>query len=66
MKNLLTLALLCAALTAFGAGDRDESVRKDLRDVQLIGGWIYNDLNQGLALARQSGKPLLVVFRCIP
>ncbi|MCS6977564.1 MAG: PDZ domain-containing protein, partial [Gemmatales bacterium] len=28
--------------------------------------WIYNDLQRGLALARQTGKPMLVVLRCIP
>jgi serine protease Do len=66
MKSALTLAMLCAALIAFAAEDRDGKVRRDLQEVQSLGGWIYNDLDQGLALARQSGQPLLVVFRCIP
>ena len=28
--------------------------------------WIYNDLGEGVRAARAAGKPLLVVFRCIP
>src|SRR5581483_4454917 len=28
--------------------------------------WVYNDLPTGMRLARESGKPMLVIFRCIP
>jgi hypothetical protein len=28
-------------------------------------GWLF-DLEEGKALARQSGKPLMVVVRCVP
>ena len=28
--------------------------------------WIYNDLSKGFAAAKDSGKPLMVVHRCIP
>ena len=28
--------------------------------------WIYDDLSKGIQVARQTRKPLLVVFRCIP
>src|SRR5205823_5106943 len=62
--------LLAAAFLFLGsleAGeDRETRVRKD-RESMLGGGkWIYNDLPRGLEEARQSGKPLLVVIRCIP
>jgi hypothetical protein len=46
--------------------DRDTKVRTDRAEVQDTGLWIYNDLSQGIAQARKTGKPLLVVFRCIP
>jgi hypothetical protein len=37
------------------------------RDNVLGGGkWIYNDLTKGLDEARRTGKPLLVVLRCVP
>ena len=28
--------------------------------------WIYGDLEQGFAEAQQTGKPLLVTYRCVP
>ena len=28
--------------------------------------WIYNDVDRGFAEAKKSGKPLLVVLRCVP
>ena len=48
------------------AQERDIKVRKDRADVEGEGAWIYNDLPRGVREAKQSGKPLLVVFRCIP
>ncbi|MBI4583678.1 MAG: PDZ domain-containing protein [Planctomycetes bacterium] len=49
-----------------GAEDRAERVRKDLEEITAGGRWIYNDLEKGFEEARKSGKPLLVVIRCIP
>jgi serine protease Do len=45
---------------------REEKVRADKEKVESQGFWIYNDLDKAFALARQSGKPILVVLRCIP
>lgn len=28
--------------------------------------WIYDDIDKGYALARDTRKPLLVSFRCVP
>lgn len=28
--------------------------------------WIYNDLDKALAQSKKSGKPVLIVFRCVP
>ena len=48
------------------AEDRAERVHKDLKDFTSGGRWIYNDLPRGFEEAKKSGKPLLVVLRCIP
>ena len=34
-----------------------------LDDLEVGGDWIYDDLEQGIALAKESGKPLFVLFR---
>jgi serine protease Do len=60
---LVGLAVLSAAVLA---QDREAKVRNDRQKVEGGGFWIYNDLPRGLDLARASGRPLLVVIRCIP
>jgi serine protease Do len=48
------------------AQDRETKVRGDrdaLKDSDI---WVYNDFDRGLAEAKRTGKPLLVVLRCIP
>lgn len=58
--------LLSVSTSSFAANDRDAKVRKDKADVEADDYWIYNDLPRGVAEAKKTGKPLLVVFRCIP
>lgn len=67
----LRLAIFCGLLlfataSARAAEDRDTKVRSDRQDILSGGLWIYNDLSTGFAEARMTGKPLLVVLRCIP
>jgi hypothetical protein len=63
----LGVAALIGAMAPAGlAGERDTKVLGDRDTVNAMGRWIYNDLPKGFAAARQSGKPLLVVLRCIP
>lgn len=45
---------------------RDQQVREDQKKVAGEGFWIYNDLPKAFEKATQSGKPILVVLRCIP
>ncbi|MCA9186679.1 MAG: PDZ domain-containing protein [Planctomycetales bacterium] len=45
---------------------RDTLVREDLQNVVADGHWIYNDLDVARRQARLTGKPMLVVIRCIP
>jgi serine protease Do len=66
----LCFALLFSFLSFSAAAaqqvDRDTKVRNDKQDVVQAGFWIYDDLERGIALAKQTQKPLLVVIRCIP
>jgi serine protease Do len=63
--GLAILALLAAA-TLVHAQDNKEAIKKPLNDVDLVGNWIYDDLPAAYAEAKKTGKPLLVVFRCVP
>ena len=45
---------------------RDQKVREDQQKVTQDGFWIYNDLPQAFQKAHNTGKPLLVVLRCLP
>lgn len=51
--------------SAFGQ-TREEKVRADKETFEKLDFWIYGDLEAGYAKARETGKPLLVVLRCIP
>lgn len=73
MNRTLALAVLVVA-TALEAStvlaqekqDRAAKVRSDRKHVESLGSWIYDDLPRAVTEAKASGKPLLVVFRCIP
>jgi hypothetical protein len=68
MKKMLILlpVLTLACVRAEAVKDRETAVRNDrltmLKDVH----WIYNDVDAGFAEAKKTGKPLLVVLRCVP
>ena len=61
----LTLIFLLTAATA-SAQTRDEQVRNDRKKVEAAGFWMYNDLPGAFQKAKQTGKPIVVVLRCIP
>ena len=65
---LSTVAFLLTGLLITGAlaQDRKTKVLNDRQKVETAGFWIYNDLAKGFQTAQRTGKPLLVVFRCIP
>jgi hypothetical protein len=46
--------------------DREGAVRQDRATMENDARWIYNDVERGFAEARKTGKPLLVVLRCVP
>src|SRR6266446_2923903 len=65
---LLPLFALTFAAAAFGetVKDREGAVRNDRAAMEKDSRWLYNDYRAGFAKAKQTGKPLLVVLRCVP
>ena len=59
----LCLGALGAAAAVALAGDGKEKLRAALGDPEPGPEWIYDDLFEGVAAAKKTGKPLLVVFR---
>jgi serine protease Do len=62
---LLAIICLCFASPLF-AQTREEKVRNDRDKFKTDTLWIYNDLLKAYAQARETGKPILAVLRCIP
>jgi serine protease Do len=57
---------LIAGNSPSAAQDREAKVRGDQARFSRDNFWTYNNLEKAQAEARASGKPLLVIFRCIP
>ncbi len=62
----LTAAVLAASSHAETVKDREAAVRKDRAVLENDARWIYNDFRAGFEKAKQTGKPLLIVIRCVP
>lgn len=66
-RFLLATGLLALLVTGYGhAQTREQKVLADRDKFAKDRMWIYNDLPRGFAQARQTGKPMLVVLRCLP
>src|SRR5438105_3102571 len=63
---LLLPALLVPCSFADAVKDREGAVREDRAAMEKDARWIYNDFQKGFAEASRTGKPLLVVLRCVP
>jgi serine protease Do len=61
-------AIALAALLALQSSPKEdkEKLRAAMGDTTLAGAWIYEDVDAGFAEARKTGKPLMVVLRCVP
>ena len=60
--HALVLFLFSSSLN-YAQGPREQKLRRGLHDTELVGAWIYDDLDAGFSEAERTGKPLLVVFR---
>lgn len=68
MNRMATFAL-AVSLAATGIAQcqtREQKVLADRKKFASGSFWIYNDLPRGFAQAKETGKPMLVVLRCIP
>ncbi len=64
---LVAVSLFAASGTmAETVKDREGAVRKDKAAMENDARWAYNDLERAFAESRRTGKPLLVVLRCVP
>ena len=67
MARITALLILLIPSLAFAQKpSREQKVLDDRKKVEADGFWIYNDLTKGRAEATKSGKPIVVVLRCIP
>jgi hypothetical protein len=57
---------LVAPILAETVKDRRAAVLDDRAAMEKDARWIYNDFQRGFTEAKRSGKPLLVVLRCVP
>src|SRR5688500_15883026 len=68
LVRALAILLLVLGQQMFAAAvkDREGAVRKDKAARENDARWIYNDVDRGFGEAKRTGKPLLVVLRCVP
>ena len=65
-RSLFAWSLMLAACPWVSAQTREEKVRRDRKEIEAEGRWIYNDFAAARAESSRSGKPILAVLRCIP
>lgn len=61
----VAVGLFVTVIVAATAQDQPP-LREALKDVPVASHWIYDDLPRAQAEAKATGKPLLVVLRCVP
>jgi hypothetical protein len=67
MRVLLRLVLVLGLVAALHPTLKAQSpLQKELKDLDIAPHWIYDDLPKAMAQAKASGKPILVVLRCVP
>ena len=69
--HILSLCILsCLFANSFIDGvsgqSREEIVRGDRERVEAEGFWMYNDIPGAIEKAEETGKPIVVVLRCLP
>ncbi|HXX94012.1 MAG TPA: hypothetical protein VEN81_10280 [Planctomycetota bacterium] len=65
MKRLALLSLGLFAVASKAQDPAKDRLRQALGDTELVGTWIYDDLEAGYAEARRLDRPMMVVIRCV-
>jgi len=63
---LLTVLPFAPPARGEAVKDREGAIRDDKAAMEKDARWLYNDIDAAFAAAEKSGKPLLVVLRCVP
>jgi hypothetical protein len=66
MRTLVRLLALPAVLALSPVMAAQSELRQALKDIETAPHWIYDDLPKAFAQAKDTGKPILVVLRCVP
>ena len=66
MRTTLVALFLIAITTGLRADAPKTALGEALKDIEVADHWIYDDWPKAVAEAKSSGKPLLVVLRCVP
>ena len=72
VQNLRLIVVVGLFLGIAGTLSADEKARRqkaildDRSNLKADARWVYNDLESGFKLAKETGKPMLVVLRCVP
>lgn len=64
--SLFLLLMMNAVVCQAAPNEREQKVRGDKQKMDADDSWIYNDLEAGQLIGKREGKPLMVVYRCIP
>ncbi|MCC6235258.1 MAG: PDZ domain-containing protein, partial [Verrucomicrobiales bacterium] len=63
---LAALSMLLLPADGETVKDREGAVRGDKAAMEKNASWLYNEVDRGFEEARRTGKPLMVVLRCVP
>lgn len=69
MMTSRLLLRACLVLVAFGSAGSawgQDRLQRALRDFQVGESWIYDDWDAARKRAKAEGKPIFLVFRCVP
>jgi serine protease Do len=66
ITSCLIAGLISGSVLAETVKDREGAVRKDRETMQNDARWKYNNVEAGFEEAKKTGKPVLVVLRCVP
>lgn len=66
LSGLAVVLALAGANVVFGQSvqqTREMAVRNDIKKFQDDDSWVYDDFDKAIAVAKETDRPLMVVFR---